>query len=189
MKVVDLSLPGVKRIEPDAFGDDRGYFMESFQAERYANSGVQGSFVQDNLSYSRYGVLRGLHYQHPNGQGKLIQVLQGEVFDVAVDIRRGSLTFGQWVGEYLDAVNHRQLWVPAGFAHGFCVLSGTALFAYKCTDYYAPDSERSVRWDDPDIGIDWPIVPDEISDKDANAPFLKDVLTSALPEKTSGASP
>lgn len=182
MKIVDLALSGVKRIEPDVFGDERGYFLESFQTERYAQAGINGPFVQDNLSYSRYGVLRGLHYQQPNAQGKLVQVLHGEVFDVAVDIRRGSPTFGQWVGEHLDATHHNQLWVPAGFAHGFCVLSETALFAYKCTDFYAPDSERGIRWDDPDIGIRWPIEPREISDKDASAPYFKDVGAHGLPE-------
>jgi dTDP-4-dehydrorhamnose 3,5-epimerase len=182
VKVVDLALPGVKRIEPDVFGDERGYFMESFQATRYAEGGVNGPFVQDNLSYSRYGVLRGLHYQHPNGQGKLVQVLEGEVFDVAVDIRRGSPSFGEWVGERLDATSHHQLWVPGGFAHGFCVLSETALFVYKCTDYYAPESERGIRWDDPDIGISWPVAPSEISHKDAAAPYLKDTAEGDLPE-------
>lgn len=188
MKVVDLAIPGVKRIEPDAFGDERGYFMESFQARRYAEAGVNGPFVQDNLSYSRYGVLRGLHYQHPNGQGKLVQVLEGEVFDVAVDIRRGSPSFGEWVGERLDAKNHHQLWVPAGFAHGFCVLSETALFVYKCTDYYSPESERGLRWDDPDIGISWPVAPSEISHKDAAAPYLKDTAKGDLPELKRGIS-
>lgn len=181
MKVVDLALPEVKRIEPDVFGDARGYFMESFQAERYAQAGIVGPFVQDNLSYSRLGVLRGLHYQYPNAQGKLVQILRGEVFDVAVDIRRGSPTFGRWVGEHLDATHHRQLWVPPGFAHGFCVLSETAQFAYKCTDYYAPDSERGLRWDDPDIGIRWPIQPEEVSSKDEKAPFLADISADALP--------
>lgn len=188
MKVVDLALPGVKRIEPDVFGDERGYFMESFQSTRYADAGVNGPFVQDNLSYSRYGVLRGLHYQRPSGQGKLVQVLQGEVFDVAVDIRRGSPTFGQWVGEHLDATRHHQLWVPPGFAHGFCVLSDTALFAYKCTDFYAPDSERGIRWDDPDIDIRWPVEPSEISEKDASAPYLRDIDAQALPEFTGSSS-
>lgn len=184
MQANPTKLPEVLLIQPQVFGDDRGYFMETFQAKRYAEAGIDQSFVQDNLSYSSKGVLRGLHYQQPNAQGKLVQVLQGEVFDVAVDIRRGSPTFGQWVGERLDARDHRQLWVPPGFAHGFVTLSETALFAYKCTDYYAPDSERGIRWDDPDIDIHWPIEPVEISDKDAAASYLRDVSPNELPSYT-----
>lgn len=181
MRFQPTAIPDVVLIKPDVFGDERGYFMESFQAKRYAEAGIDQPFVQDNLSFSRKGILRGLHYQHPNAQGKLVQVLQGEVFDAAVDIRRGSPTFGQWVGERLDARDHNQLWIPPGFAHGFVALSDTALFAYKCTDYYAPDSERGIRWDDPDIGIRWPIEPTEISDKDAAAPYLRDASPETLP--------
>lgn len=181
MKVIDLTLPGVKRIEPAVFGDERGYFMETYQARRYEGLGAANGFVQDNLSFSRRGVLRGLHYQQPNAQGKLVQVLDGEIFDVAVDIRRGSPTFGRWVGEHLDSKNHHQLWVPPGFAHGFCVLSDTALFAYKCTAFYSPESERALRWDDPDIAVVWPIEPSGISEKDRSAPFLKEVPAAHLP--------
>ncbi|MAS10501.1 dTDP-4-dehydrorhamnose 3,5-epimerase [Salinisphaera sp.] len=181
MKVFDLALPEVKLIEPDVFGDSRGYFMETYQARRYEWLGDDDVFVQDNLSFSRRGVLRGLHYQHPNAQGKLVQVLNGEIYDVAVDIRQGSPSFGRWVGEYLDAKRHRQLWVPPGFAHGFCVLSETALFAYKCTAFYAPESERALRWDDTDIAVAWPIEPSDISDKDRSAPYLNDVPAGQLP--------
>lgn len=181
MRWYPTEIPEVLLIEPEVFGDERGYFMESFQAKRYAEAGIDQPFVQDNLSFSLKGILRGLHYQHPNAQGKLVQVLQGEVFDAAVDIRRGSPTFGQWVGERLDARDHNQLWIPPGFAHGFVALSDTALFAYKCTDYYAPDSERGIRWDDPDIGIRWPIEPTEISGKDTAAPYLRDASPETLP--------
>ena len=141
MNVIETKLPGVLIVEPKVFGDDRGYFFETWQKSRYEAMGIKGKFVQDNVSFSAHGVLRGLHYQHPHDQGKLVSVLQGEVFDVAVDIRVGSPTFGQWVGVHLSGDNYRQLWIPPGFAHGFCVLSDTALVAYKCTDYYAPGAE------------------------------------------------
>ena len=151
MKVIDTVLPGVLVIEPNVFGDARGWFMESWQQARYAEAGLPEVFVQDNQAYSRQGILRGLHAQHPHGQGKLVQVLVGEVFDVAVDIRGGSPQFGRWFGERLSADNRLQMFVPAGFAHGYCVLSDEALFAYKCTELYHPETEFSVRWDDPEI--------------------------------------
>jgi len=155
--------------------------METYQTRRYAEAGVPGPFVQDNLSFSQRGVLRGLHFQNPNSQGKLVSVLQGEVFDVAVDIRQGSTTFGKWAGHTLSAKNKHQLWIPEGFAHGYCVTSETALFTYKCTDFYVQTSEISLRWDDPDIGIDWPIDIPSLSDKDSQALFLVDTPRDRLP--------
>ncbi|RMG87623.1 MAG: dTDP-4-dehydrorhamnose 3,5-epimerase [Candidatus Dadabacteria bacterium] len=181
MRVVETELPGVLLVEPRVFGDERGYFLETYQARRYAEAGIPGPFVQDNLSFSRRGVLRGLHYQHPHGQGKLVWVLQGEVFDVAVDIRRGSPFFGRWVGVRLSAENKRQLWIPPGFAHGFCVVSETALFAYKCTDYYAPEAEGTVRWDDPALAIDWPVADPVVSAKDAAGLRLAEIPPERLP--------
>lgn len=183
MKVIATELPGVLVIEPQVHGDARGWFQESWQARRYAEAGIPGPFVQDNLALSRHGILRGLHLQHPHAQGKLVQVLQGEVFDVAVDLRRGSPTFGRWAGVLLSADNHRQFWVPPGFAHGYLVTSDQALFAYKCTDYYHPEAELSLRWDDPDLAIDWPVVgPPLLSEKDAEAPLLRDLPPERLPE-------
>ncbi|MFA5630950.1 MAG: dTDP-4-dehydrorhamnose 3,5-epimerase [Porticoccaceae bacterium] len=167
MEIIATAIPDVLLIKPKVFGDQRGYFTETFQAKRYFDAGIPGPFVQDNLSFSRRGVLRGLHFQNPNPQGKLVHVLQGEVFDVAVDLRRDSPTFGHWVGEYLSADNHHQLWVPEGFAHGFCVTSDTALFAYKCTAFYDAGSEQSLSWDDPDLAIPWPVDNPEVSIKDA----------------------
>lgn len=146
MKVTKTKLPGVVIVEPKVFGDSRGFFQETWQKSRYEESGIREMFVQDNLSFSTRGVLRGLHYQNPNTQGKLVSVIQGEVFDVAVDIRAGSPTFGQWEGVHLSGENHRQLWVPPGFAHGFCVLSDTAYFMYKCTDVYNPSTEMGILW-------------------------------------------
>ena len=181
MNVIETKLPGVVIIEPKVFGDARGYFMESFQTARYAEAGIAGPFVQDNLSFSRRGILRGLHLQNPRPQGKLVQVLQGEVFDVAVDVRVGSPTFGQWEGVILSAENARQYYVPPGFAHGFVVTSDTALFAYKCTDYYMPQSELSILWNDPDIGIEWPIVEPQLSGKDAAGLRLANIDTECLP--------
>jgi dTDP-4-dehydrorhamnose 3,5-epimerase len=174
LKVVETSLPGVLLIEPDVFGDDRGFFMETWNGRRYrdeANLPERG-FVQDNLSLSEGGVLRGLHFQNPNPQGKLVSVLLGEVFDVAVDIRVGSPTFGQWVGFELSAENKRQLWVPEGFAHGFLVTGEVALFHYKCTNYYDRESDHSLLWNDPEIGVDWPIAEPTLSEKDLAAPRL-----------------
>ncbi len=174
MNVLRTELSGVLLLEPRRFGDDRGFFMEMFHAKRYAEAGISGPFVQDNFSRSARGILRGLHFQEPNAQGKLVQVLAGAVYDVAVDIRRGSPTFGRWVGVELTADNRRQLWMPAGFAHGFCVLSESADFHYKCTDFYAPASERGIAWNDPDLGIPWPVKSPLLSPKDAVAPRLKD---------------
>jgi dTDP-4-dehydrorhamnose 3,5-epimerase len=182
MNVTETKIPGVLIIEPKAFGDARGFFMETWQQYRYEEAGVADPFVQDNLSFSTRGVLRGLHYQNPHSQGKLVSVVHGEVFDVAVDIRRGSATFGQWAGVSLSGENHRQFWVPSGFAHGFCVLSDTAYFTYKCTDVYTPQAEGGIAWDDPDIGIEWPVADVLLSDKDKVYPRLKDVPPARLPE-------
>jgi dTDP-4-dehydrorhamnose 3,5-epimerase len=182
MIVETTPLPGVLLIKPDVFGDSRGYFLESWNRRRYAEIGLDRDFVQDNQSLSRRGILRGLHFQNPEAQGKLVQVLRGEVFDVAVDIRRGSPTFGQWYGAVLSEENHHQLWVPEGFAHGFCVTSDLALFAYKCTDFYNPKAEFSLRWDDPDLGILWPIENPELSAKDQAGVFLKDFPRDCLPD-------
>lgn len=158
MNIIATDLPEVLIIEPQVFGDERGFFYESFNARRFAEqTGVQRNFVQDNHSRSARGVLRGLHYQLQQAQGKLVRVTAGEVFDVAVDVRRHSANFGKWVGVHLSAENKRQLWVPEGFAHGFLVLSDYAEFLYKTTDYYAPAHERSIRWDDPQLAIDWPL--------------------------------
>ena len=183
MKTTTLKIPGVLLVEPRRFGDARGWFMETWQAQRYQELGVPARFVQDNQSYSQRGVLRGLHIQHPHGQGKLVQVLQGEVYDVAVDIRRGSPWFGQWAGARLSAENGHQLYIPEGFAHGFKVLSDEVLFCYKCTDYYHPETQFSVRWDDPQLAIDWPdeqIAP-LVSDKDRDAPLLSGIPETQLP--------
>jgi len=174
MNVVKTEVPGVLIIEPKVFGDTRGFFYESYQAARYAQAGVTGPFVQDNHSRSVKGTLRGLHFQEPRAQGKLVQVLRGTVYDVAVDVRRGSPHFGKWVGVELSEAHPRQLWIPAGFAHGFCVLSESADFFYKCTEYYAPDAERSIAWDDPRIGIRWPVTEPILSGKDRGAPRLDD---------------
>lgn len=181
MKIESTALPGVLLIEPDVFGDARGFFLETWNRRRYRDAGLDQEFVQDNMSLSRKGILRGLHFQNPNPQGKLVQVLQGEVFDVAVDIRVGSPTFGRWFGALLSGENHRQLYVPDGFAHGFCVLSETALFSYKCTDFYNPGAEYSLRWDDPDLGITWPIENPILSAKDQSARYLKDFPRDVLP--------
>jgi len=158
MQVVTTALPDVLILEPKVFGDERGFFFESFNARQFAEAtGLHPEFVQDNHSRSAKGVLRGLHYQVQQAQGKLVRVTAGEVFDVAVDLRRSSPTFGQWVGVHLSAENKRQVWVPEGFAHGFVVLSEFAEFLYKTTDYYAPEHERCIRWDDPTLAIDWPL--------------------------------
>ena len=183
MKVIETAIPVVLLLEPKVFGDARGFFMETYRASRYAELGIPAPLVQDNLSFSRRGILRGLHVQHPQAQGKLVQVLAGEVFDVAVDIRRGSPTFGRWVGEILSAENRRQLWIPPGFAHGFLVTSDSALFFYKNTDYYSPETEFSIRWDDPDLAIDWPLagLEPELSAKDAGAAMIRDLAPERLP--------
>jgi dTDP-4-dehydrorhamnose 3,5-epimerase len=157
VKVTPTEIPEVVVVEPRVLCDDRGFFLESYQARRFAEGGVDATFVQDNHSGSKKGVLRGLHYQLTQPQGKLVRVTVGEVFDVAVDLRRSSPTFGRWVGRTLSADNHLQLWVPPGFGHGFLVLSDFAEFQYKCTDYYAPGDERTLLWNDPAVGIDWPL--------------------------------
>jgi len=159
MKIIDTKIPDVKIIEPAVFGDERGFFMETWQQKKFEElvSGKPTKFVQDNHSKSSKGILRGLHYQTENTQGKLVRVVSGEVFDVAVDIRKNSSTFGQWVGVYLSAENKRQLWIPEGFAHGFYVTSDEAEFVYKCTNYYNPKTEISIKWNDEDLNIDWPI--------------------------------
>jgi dTDP-4-dehydrorhamnose 3,5-epimerase len=172
VNVIATALPGVVLIQPRVFGDDRGYFFESFHAPRYAAAGIKGSFVQDNISYSKRHVLRGLHIQNPNPQGKLVFVLEGEITDVAVDVRPGSPTFKHWVAVTLSSTNRRQVWVPEGFAHGFCVTSETALVCYKCTDVYNPAAEMSLLWNDPAIGIAWPTDAPILSAKDAAAPPL-----------------
>jgi len=181
MQVLKTNLPGVVIVEPKVFGDERGFFMETWNQARYAEMVTQETFVQDNVSFSRKGVLRGLHFQKINPQGKLVYVLQGEVFDVAVDIRVGSPTFGQWASVVLSAENKRQFFIPAGFAHGFCVTSDTALFAYKCTDKYNPQSEGSVLWNDPDLNIPWPTETPELSAKDAVGTKLADFSDDFLP--------
>lgn len=178
MKVIDTKIPDVKIIEPTVFGDERGFFMETWNQKRFEElvTGKPTQFVQDNHSKSKKGILRGLHYQTVNTQGKLVRVVSGEVFDVAVDIRRDSPTFGQWVGEYLSAENKRQLWVPEGFAHGFYVTSDEAEFVYKCTDFYNPSAEVSIRWDDEDLNIDWPItIKPTLSGKDKEGLTLSEI--------------
>lgn len=159
MKVIDTNIPDVKIIEPAVFGDERGFFMETWNQKKFEElvTGKPTQFVQDNHSKSKKGILRGLHYQTENTQGKLVRVISGEVFDVAVDIRKDSLTFGKWVGVYLSAENQRQLWIPEGFAHGFYVTSDEAEFVYKCTDYYNPNFEQSILWDDSNLSIEWPL--------------------------------
>lgn len=159
MKVIDTDIPDVKIIEPTVFGDERGFFMETWNQNKFEElvTGKPTQFVQDNHSKSKKGILRGLHYQTENTQGKLVRVISGEVFDVVVDIRKGSPTFGKWVGVYLSAENKRQLWIPKGFAHGFYVTSNEAEFVYKCTDYYNPSAEHTILWNDPELGIKWPL--------------------------------
>ena len=176
MKVVKTKLKDCVVIEPKVFGDERGFFLETFQLSRYVEeAGITLPFVQDNHSRSSKGVLRGLHFQKNKPQGKLVRVVKGEVYDIAVDIRPDSNTFGQWEGVILSEENKKQLWVPPGFAHGFVVLSDVADFEYKCTDYYDPSDEGSILWSDPDLKIDWPILNPILSEKDSLAPCLKDI--------------
>ena len=174
-KFVETGVPGVVVVEPTVFGDDRGYFMETYHKEEFAAAGIAGEFVQDNQSSSRKGVLRGLHFQKENTQGKLVRVIKGRVFDAAVDLRPKSPAFGRWTGVELSDENRRQMYVPQGFAHGFLVLSDMAEFTYKCTDVYAPQHEGGIRWDDADIGIDWPVldVPYVMSAKDEALPVMR----------------
>ncbi|PLR22056.1 dTDP-4-dehydrorhamnose 3,5-epimerase [Pantoea endophytica] len=179
MKIIDTDIPDVKIIEPAVFGDERGFFMETWQQKKFEELVCPRSFVQDNHSKSSKGILRGLHYQTTNTQGKLVRVVSGEVYDVAVDMRKSSPTFGKWVGVYLSADNKRQLWVPEGFAHGFYVTSESAEFVYKCTDYYNPKNEHSLLWNDSDLNITWPIGANELpalsaKDKDGT-PFAQAV--------------
>lgn len=181
MKLIETGLPGVMLVEPTVFADERGFFYESHHEEKFAAAGLFPKFVQTNLSRSAHGVLRGLHYQLGKPQGKLICVPEGEVFDVAVDIRPGSAHFGDWVGVYLGGGNHRQLWIPEGFAHGICVLSETALVVSQYTDLYFPEGDAGIRWDDPEIGIDWPIAQPSLSAKDSRAPLLAQVPGARLP--------
>ena len=189
MKFIETKIPGVLLIEPDIHRDARGFFLESWNLDRYAAAGLPARFVQDNLSRSSRGVLRGLHYQEPFPQGKLLTVLHGEVFDVAVDIRVGSPTFGQSVGVTLSADDPRYIYIPEGCAHGFAVTSETCLFAYKCTDYYRPQCEAGLRWDDPDLGIAWPIEAPALSAKDRAAPRLRDIPADGLPAMPPAARP
>ena len=181
MRVIPTSLPGVLVIEPQIFGDSRGFFLETWNLARYREAGLPEAFVQDNVSRSSRGVLRGLHFQEPKAQGKLVTVLDGEVFDVAVDIRVGSPTFGKTAGETLSGESKRQIYIPPGFAHGFCVLSATAIFTYKCTESYAPEAEGGIIWNDPDLGIDWPALEPTLSAKDGKYPRLRDIDPSRLP--------
>ncbi|WP_367345030.1 dTDP-4-dehydrorhamnose 3,5-epimerase [Stenotrophomonas bentonitica] len=181
MRVLPTKLSGCVVIEPAVFGDDRGYFFESWNAERFAAQGLPHRFAQSNVSSSTNGVLRGLHYQWPRPQGKLVSVLEGEVYDVAVDVRRGSPTFGQWESVIISAENKRQFWIPEGFAHGFAVLSERAIFSYMCTEVYMKDYDASIRWNDADIGIDWPIRMPTLSAKDEAAPYLRDIAEANLP--------
>jgi len=177
MKFEPTSLPGIIKIIPTVHEDARGFFMETWQAQKFAAGGIQAEFVQENYSQSIRGTLRGLHYQVEVPQGRLVRVVEGAVFDVSVDLRRGSPNYGRWVGEILSAENRHQLWVPPGFAHGFLAMTDTAGFQYNCTEYYAPEHDRSIRWDDPDIGVEWPLPPGVqpiLSEKDFAAPYLRD---------------
>ena len=181
MRVTPTAIPDVVLIEPDVYRDDRGDFHETWHAGRYAEHGIPTTFVQDNVATSRHGVVRGLHYQFADAQGKLVMTVWGEVFDVAVDLRTGSPTFGRWVGEVLSAENGRQLWIPEGFAHGYAVLSERAVVSYKCTRSYRADADAALRFDDPVIGVRWPSGPHVLSAKDAAAPLLRDIRPERLP--------
>lgn len=180
MRILETELPGVVIIEPRVFGDARGYFLETWNRQKYLEAGLDVDFVQDNLSYSKRGTLRGLHFQNPHSQGKLVSAVVGEVYDVVVDVRHGSPTFACWLGVTLSAENKRQLMVPPGFAHGFCVTSETALFAYKCTELYNAQAEASILWNDPDLGIEWPVADPILSEKDRCALRLREVPLSRL---------
>jgi len=182
MKIVKTELDGVLLLQPTVHEDNRGYFFELYRQQPYQKAGMPPDFVQDNVSFSHKGVIRGLHYQHPNGQAKLIQVLTGAVFDVAVDIRKGSPAFGKWFGTVISAENRHQVFLPAGFAHGFCVVSQHAVLVYKCSDYYHPDSDCGINWTDPAIDIEWPEKNPMLSDKDARLPNLDEIAPENLPE-------
>ena len=180
MKIITTPIEGLLIFEPEVFEDDRGYFMEIYNQVRFEESGVNKVFVQDNHSYSVKGSLRGLHYQIKHPQAKLVQAIHGEIFDAVVDIRPGSVTFGKWQAVHLSDKNRRQLFIPAGFAHGFCVLSKNAYLIYKCSDYYVPHDEGGIIWNDPDIGIDWPVKKPIISEKDNKLPYLSDIPSDAF---------
>jgi len=182
MNLIQVDLPEIVLIDPRIFKDQRGYFLETYQAQRYEECGIAARFVQDNLSFSRRGVVRGLHYQLQKPQGKLVTVIQGEVIDLVVDIRSDSPSFGKWSKNTLSAENHRQLYVPPGFAHGFLVTSETASVLYKVTDYYHPGDEYGIWWNDADLGVDWPLSEAILSDKDSQFPQLKDVPKTLLPK-------
>ena len=186
MKVIETALPDVLILEPQVFGDARGFFYESYNKGKWQQAGIEADFIQTNVSRSAKGVLRGLHYQWPNPQGKLVSVLDGDVYDVAVDIRRGSPTFGQWTAVVLSAENKRHFWIPEGYAHGFVTLSETALFNYVCTDTYDREADAGVRWNDAALAIDWPVASPLLSDKDARLPFLADVAPDRLPPYAAG---
>lgn len=181
MKVIETDLPGCLVLEPRVFEDARGFFYESFNQDKFAAVGLAPRFVQGNVSRSSQGVLRGLHFQNPKAQGKLVSVLEGEVWDVAVDIRRGSPDYGRWTGVVLSEANKRHLWIPEGFAHGFVTLSERALFTYLCTDTYDPAADAGIRWDDPRLAIDWPVAQPLLSDKDARLPLLDELPPERLP--------
>lgn len=181
MKVTPTKIKDVLIIEPDVFEDPRGFFMETYHKKRYKEFGIDVGFVQDNLSFSVKGTLRGLHYQYPNAQAKLVQVIQGEVFDVAVDIRKGSPTFGNWVGARLSKENKRQFFIPEGFAHGYCVVSDQAIFSYKCSGFYSPKDEHGILWCDPDINIVWPNKSPLLSEKDQQYCELKNIPENKIP--------
>jgi len=183
LKVHQTTLPGVLLIEPRVFGDDRGFFMETYRLDAFRAAGIDEVFVQDNHSRSAKGVLRGLHYQEPNAQGKLVRCTRGAIFDVAVDIRRGSPSFGKWFGDELSDANKLMLWIPPGFAHGFCALEDDSDLVYKCTTLYDPAADRAILWNDPEIGIEWPIATPLLSAKDAAAPRLRDAVI--LPQSQS----
>lgn len=181
MKFTPLEIPDVVLVEPDVFGDARGFFTETFHAARYAAAGIDRAFVQDNYSYSRRGILRGLHFQLRQPQAKLVYVARGEIFDVAVDIRRSSPTFGRWVGRLLSGENHHQMFVPEGFAHGFCVVSEEVEVMYKCSALYDPADDRGIIWNDPDVAVRWPDVTPILSGKDQKLPLLRDLGPGQVP--------
>jgi dTDP-4-dehydrorhamnose 3,5-epimerase len=181
MKLTETELEGVLIIEPSVYEDARGFFLETYHQNRYRELGIQSDFVQDNMSFSKKGTLRGLHFQHPHDQAKLVQVAKGTVFDVVVDIRRGSPFFGKWIWAYLSDEKNQQVFIPEGFAHGFCVISEYAVFIYKCSDFYAHECERGILWSDPDLDIKWPVENALVSEKDLKLPRLKDLATDRLP--------
>jgi dTDP-4-dehydrorhamnose 3,5-epimerase len=181
MKITETELEGVLIVEPGVYEDARGFFLETYHQNRYRELGIQSDFVQDNMSFSRKRTLRGMHFQHPHDQAKLVQVAKGTIFDVVVDIRKGSPTFGKWTGVYLSDEEIRQIFIPEGFAHGFCVISEYAVFMYKCSDFYARECEGGILWSDPDLAIRWPVENALVSEKDIKLPRLKDLATDRLP--------